>query len=158
MESKPAYQKQIRISTTYGCINVTPTWISHFLVTYQYNTAENFALQTEDTDLTWCHFHTVGTVYLNSGKSFSGKRGQWRKGQRRKCEDLEDWRKSYSPCECAELTDECWVQKIQQICLNLYLGKIFIHYENAYKRVLAISLIFLLKAQDWILYGKKRSM
>lgn len=132
--------------------------MSHFLVTYQHITAENFALQTEDTDLTWFHFHTVGTVYLNSGKSFSGKRGQWRKGQRRKCEDLEDWRKNYSPWACAELMEECWVQKTQQICLNLYFGKIFIHYEKAYKQVLAINSIFPFKAQGWIFYGKKGSM
>lgn len=153
---KPVYHKWIRTSTAYQCINDTPKLISHFLVTYQYITAENFALQTEDTDLTWFHFHTVGTVYLNSGKSFSGKRGQWRKGQRRKYEGLEDWRKNYSPCTCAALMEECWVQKIQQICLNLYFGKIFIYYEKAYTQVLAISLIFPLKAKGWIFYGKKK--
>lgn len=129
--------------------------ISHFLVTQQYITVEDFALQTEDTDLTWFHFHTVGTVYLNSGKSFSGKRGQWRKGQRRKCADSEGWRKSYSPCACAEQMEECWVQKTQQICLNLYFGKIFVRYEKVYTQVLIVNLSFPLKTQGWILHGQR---
>lgn len=128
--------------------------ISHSLVnTSVHHTVENVALQTEDTDLTWFHFHTVGTVYLNSGKSLSGKRGQWRKGQRRKCADLEGWRKSYSPCACAEQMEGCWVQKTQQIGLNLYFGKTFIHYEKVYKQVLVIHEIYPLKAQGWIWWG-----
>lgn len=73
----------------------------------------------QHTGLTWFHFHTVGTVYLNSGKSFSGKREHWRKGQRRMCGDLEGWRKNYSPCACAGLTRECWVQKTQQSSLKI---------------------------------------
>lgn len=81
---------------------------------------EQMVLVRQHTGLTWFHFHTVGTVYLNSGKSFSGKRKQWRKGQRRRCEGLEGWRKNYSPCTCAGLTGEHWVQKTQQISLKIY--------------------------------------
>lgn len=48
--------------------------------------------------------------------------------------------------------EECWVQKTQQIGLNLYFGKVFIHYEKVYKQVRVIHVIYPLKAQGWILW------
>lgn len=109
-----------RLEQAHGCTSHSNIPRAHFSNILNVS-LEKMALRKEHTQLTWFHFHTVGTVYLNSGKSFSGKRGQWRKGQRRKCEGLEGWRKNYSPCTCVGMTGECWVQKIQQICLKMYM-------------------------------------
>lgn len=109
------------LGQTHGCTSFPLKLTGHVFFSNIVNASpEQMALVRQHTGLTWFHFHTVGTVYLNSGKSFSGKRKQWRKGQRRRCEGLEGWRKNYSPCTCAGLTGEHWVQKTQQISLKIY--------------------------------------